>query len=151
MARFFVTFGQGWTLRNNFVRVEADGFKEVSEKMRATYGEAWSNCYSEGAFNEVAKHYSHFVEVPFGTPNLRIGEQLPTQPTSLGTELPLDNVFGVERLHGVGIIITKTPANTLTRHEALLLAAWLTLESNQLPNPEADPSYGEIYEQIKEL
>lgn len=66
-------------------------------------------------------------------------------------ELPLDNVFAVERCGDASVIIHKVPNTTLSRHEALLLAAWLIVQANAIPNPNSDLEFGDIIEQVEKL
>jgi len=68
---------------------------------------------------------------------------------SEGPGLPFDNVFAVARCGEYRVIIHKTPAHPLSRHEALLLAAWLVQQAEAVPTLENDPSFGEIRVQVE--
>ena len=67
---FIATFGQGWTLRNNFVRLTADSENIARRLLFDAYGSAWAFIYDSERAAGVEEY--RLIEVPFGTKNERL-------------------------------------------------------------------------------
>ncbi len=73
MNKYFCTFGQNQTLKNNYVVIDADTFDEARRAMHKHYGAMWAFMHNEEEFGDQPAKYG-LMEVPFGTPNKRICE-----------------------------------------------------------------------------
>lgn len=73
MAKFFFTFGQGYSLRDNYVTVEADTYEDARlrfvELRRQLYGTiaGWAFQYDESEFDRSIAAYG-LTEVPLAAP-----------------------------------------------------------------------------------
>ena len=50
MKRFYLTFGQKSTARNNYVVIEADNYDQARDCAFSQFGQGWSMLYSEDEF-----------------------------------------------------------------------------------------------------
>lgn len=142
MAKWYATFGNGYSLRNNFVVIEGNGYEDVSRQMNDFYGSKWACLYAEGAWN-TQRQVEEFglSEVPFGTPNVYAPgrPQLemvdpPVDPVVGGGFADYSNEFEVQRLAaGSQLLIHRGPVGPLNRYQALCLAAWLVKLALKLP------------------
>lgn len=69
MRYWIFTFGQGHTLRNNYVKAFADNAEAARQKMVTVYGQLWAFQYDNEKAAGVWEYNLH--EVPFGTVNER--------------------------------------------------------------------------------
>ena len=70
MSTFIATFGMGWTLRNNFVEVEAEDEGQARKIMFNVYGQGWAFLYK--SHEAAGVNQFNLNKVPFGTPNTRL-------------------------------------------------------------------------------
>lgn len=66
---FYITFGWGWTLRNNYIKIQCSSWDEARDKATKEYGCTYSMLYRQNATSFIEKY--NLQEVPFGTPNVR--------------------------------------------------------------------------------
>lgn len=71
MKPYYFTFGYSQSLRNCYVKIEAENMQEARQKMEKEYGSLWAFSYTEDDYPTSIKRWE-LTEVPFGTPNTRI-------------------------------------------------------------------------------
>lgn len=67
---FYATFGFSQSLRNHYVKIEAEDASQGWAKMFDAYGNMWAFIYPEEQFETAIARYN-LTEVPFGMPNER--------------------------------------------------------------------------------
>lgn len=112
--KWFATFGQGWSLRNNYVEFEAGSYEEAWTIMSHQYQQNWSLLYTEHAFDGQAKAYN-LTKVKFGTENVYAPGKAPemklpmcSENNNLPDKLPIDATFNFEP--GDGSIVVNQGA-----------------------------------------
>lgn len=67
---YYATFGFNQSLRNCYVKVEAESSAHARQRMVEQYGRLWAFLYDEDELESCIKRWN-LTEVPFGTPNVR--------------------------------------------------------------------------------
>lgn len=63
MGKWYVTFGQGTNLRNNYCVIEADTRNEAHDRVTEARGKSWAFLYDEADFAGQIEQYG-LTEVP---------------------------------------------------------------------------------------
>jgi len=63
MPEFFVTYGNGTNLKNNFSKVEAEDYTKARQLIHGQTGGKYAFCYSEAEFKGQAEKYG-LTEAP---------------------------------------------------------------------------------------
>lgn len=67
---FYGTFGFNQSLRNCYVKIEAEDYADARRIMHEHYGAVFAFMYGQDAYDRAIERYK-LIEVPLGTPNVK--------------------------------------------------------------------------------